>query len=95
MKMQKPMLSTLYVASIICSVLMVLWLILLVGYLILTGATYSYQIQNEDGSIGIICNIPIFTTDNWLWLSFELFGVPIIVLIAAIQTIRVLQRRFV
>jgi hypothetical protein len=85
--MQKPILLTLYVASLGCAVLMVLWLIRL------SGATYSYSAQTEDGSSVMICNAPIFTADNWLWTFFEIIVVPVLILIAAIQTIRVLHKR--
>ena len=91
MKMQKPILLTLYVASLACAVLSVLWLIRIVG----SGATYSYSAQTEDGSTVTICNAPIFTADNCLWTSFEIIVVPVLILIAAIQTIRVLHKRWI
>ena len=95
MKTQKLLFSTLYVASIMCAMLMVLWFVGVTLYLVDTGATYSYEFQAEDGSFGMACGVPIFTSENWLWRSFELFGVPTFVLLASLQTARSLHKRFV
>ncbi|HEX8266078.1 MAG TPA: hypothetical protein VF596_11775 [Pyrinomonadaceae bacterium] len=91
--MRKPFLLTLHTASIICALLAVLWLIFLVVFIIIIdGGTYTSRELREDGSFAIVHNVPLFTADNWTWVAFQLFGIPVLVLIAAIQTIRALRK---
>lgn len=62
-------------------------------YLAETKGTYSYTFQTSSGSFATACGIPFFTKEDWLWTAFELFGVPLIILLAAVRTIQFLHRR--
>ena len=91
--MRKLVISAFFVFSVVCAALASLWLVLITHHLITTGATYSRTVTAEDGSNLIICGISIFNREDWLWSSFELFGVQILILIASIRTAQVLYRR--
>src|SRR6185295_15365699 len=79
----------LLISSISCIVLCSVWLVLLSIYLIGTGGTYSRSFP--DGTLA--CGRPIFTRDAWFWTGFQLFGVPLILMIASCRTIAYCRRR--
>ena len=81
--MRKAVLYSVMALSIICVAVSALWIALLSNFLLSTGGTYSRTY--EDG--GIACGIPVFTRDEWFWPAFQLFGVPLILLIASWRTI--------
>lgn len=68
--------------SIFLLSLMILWMLLVSFILLETGAKYS--IVTESGAMA--CNIPIFTRETWLWVLFELYGLPSIILAASWRT---------
>ena len=86
--MRKAILYGLLIPSIICLVLCLTWLVLFSISLIGTGGTYSRTFP--DGSIA--CGIPIFPRDEWFWPLFQLFGVPVVLVIASWQTIAYCRR---
>jgi len=50
--------------------------------LLRNGGTYSYISENG----WLHCGIPLFTNENWLFLSFELFVVPSLIILAAVRS---------
>lgn len=90
--MRKPFRLILYIASIICISLTGFWLVSVIIYLVGTGATYSYGVQSDNGGQIMLCDIPIFTSENWLWRLLQLFGAPALVLFASVQTVRYLYK---
>ena len=86
--MRKPVFDVLLGLSILCIMLCSMWLVLVTMFLIGTGGTYSRTFP--DGSMA--CGIPVFTRDDWFWRVFQLFGVPLILIIASWQTIAYCRR---
>lgn len=69
----------LVIPSIVCIAVCSIWLVVVSIFMIGTGGTFSRSLP--DGSIE--CGIPIFSTGEWLWPVFQLFGVPLIMMIAS------------
>lgn len=61
----------------------VLWLLAVSMFLLATGGTYSRSY--DDGTL--VCGIPMFTREGWLWPAFSLFGAPFVVLAASWRTV--------
>ena len=64
---------------------------LLFSFIFLTKEAGTYTIYTDDGSI--VCGIPIFTKANWVWLALQLFGVPLLIIAAALRSIIICRRR--
>lgn len=81
--MRRTALRVLTALSAICLAAATVWLLVVSHFLLSTGGTYSRTFP--DGSIA--CGIRVFTSNDWFWPGFRLFGAPLAVIAASGRTI--------
>jgi len=65
------------------------WLLAIVVFIVTTGGKYFQTF--ESGSMA--CGIPIFTAENWIYASLQLFVIPMMILVVSIRLLRRYSRR--